>query len=123
MFSKAKSGADQFFASHIAASLAVALLWVGQFRPLPDFMAGLAAGMILAASAIMFLFRARDEYTLSVWHAGTSAGFAAVVIWLVADSFTRGFDMNGLAGSRLPVLIAMTAYLVTVTIKWVEARA
>ena len=123
MFSKAKSGADKFFASHITASAAVALLWVAYLHPLPHLLSGLAAGMILASSTIMFLHRTRDEYTLAIWHAGTAAGFATIVIWLVASSFAPILDLHRATASSLPVLTAMTAYLVVIGVKWVGARA
>ena len=109
-----KSKADRFFVSTLLAAIPVALLWIAMLQPLPDFLSGLAAGMILAAAAIMVINRTADEYTLAVWHAGTSAGFAACVAWLVFDAFVGGFRHEAIATGRLPVLIAVTVFLMVV---------
>ncbi|MBV7267116.1 hypothetical protein [Erythrobacter ani] len=121
--SKSKSGADNFFISHLTASAAVIILWTGYLNTLPSFVAGLAAGLVLASSALMFLFRTKDEYTLATWHAGTSAAFAASVLFLLADAFTPAFENLSAADFRLGPLAAMTAYLMAVLIKRLRDRA
>ncbi len=121
LLSRSKGGADVFFVSHLTASASVILLWIGTAIALPDFAAGLAAGMILASTVLMFANRAKDEYTLATWHAGTSAGFAVIVAFLVADALARGFNPTGVLGLRTAALTAVSAYLIAVLVKrWKE---
>ncbi len=124
-----KSGADIFFASLLSASLAAAVLWGGVFFAYPDFVKGLGAGLILASATMMYANRAHDEYTLATWQAGTSAGFAVTVAWLVVVSFSRGFDdvlppsqQSAIGDARLLALSASTAFLIAVGWKTLRDR-
>ena len=117
-----KSGADRFFVSHLVIGASVALLWLGYIWPLPDFLSGLAAGLIVSAAIIMFIHRNRDEYTLAIWHAGTAAGFATTVFWLAFNALLSALDTFDFSDARLPALLSVTAYLATVTIKMIGGR-
>lgn len=119
-----RSGADVFFASTITAALAAALLWATVIATLPDFVQGLAAGIIVASAAFMFLHHGRDEYTRTIWNAGTSAGFSVVIVWLSAMALARGIPVlrEGpgqvlISDARLLALMAVTAFLCAIGIR------
>ncbi len=120
--SRKKSGADRFFVSHLVVAASVALLWLGYIWPLPDLISGLAAGLILSASVIVFIHRTRDEYTLAIWHGGTAAGFATTIFWLALNALLAPFDTFDFSDARLPALVSVTAYLATVTVKMIGGR-
>ncbi len=125
-----KSRADRFFASLLAAAVAVFILWGGLVWDYPDFVSGLAAGIFLAAAVAMYAYRAADEYTLAMWHAGTSVGFAMVIAWLLATALTKGFDASLastdlalFADGRLIELSAVTAFLAAIGARKLRERA
>ena len=115
-------GADQFFVSHFTASASVAILWLGYVWQLPDFLSGIAAGLFLVAFAGMWIWRGRDEYTSAIWHSGTAAGFATIVLWLVAHALFFPFDSFAWTNNGTAALLSVTVYLVTVFVKLVGGR-
>ncbi len=125
----AKSRADRFFASLLAAAVAVLILWGGLVWDYPDFLSGIAAGMFLATALAMYAYRKADEYTLATWHAGTSVGFAVVIAWLLATALTKGFDdslasadLALFADGRLIELSAVTAFLAAIGARKLRER-
>ena len=117
-----KSGADRFFVSHLVVAASVALLWLGYIWPLPDLLSGVAAGLIVSAAVIVFIHRARDEYTLAIWHGGTAAGFATTIFWLALNALLAPFDTFEFSDARFPALLSVTAYLATVAVKMIGGR-
>lgn len=59
----------------------------------PDFVKGLPIGMLLIGLAMLLRRKLRDEYIESLWNAGTSLAFAALVFGFVFAPFLEGlFD-------------------------------
>lgn len=63
------------------------LFFVGELVELPDFLRGLSIGVMLAALALLFLRKLRDEYFERLWNAGTSWAFGACVALFLAAPF------------------------------------
>ena len=58
----------------VLMALALALHW-------PDFVRGLAAGILMACLVILLWRKLRDEYFEGLWFAGASWAFVAVILW------------------------------------------
>ena len=96
-----------------AATLLVFLAW---------FLAAIAMlGSLVYSFGYMFLRRATDEFTLAMWHSGTSFAFFAAIAWLlvgdIAESVISGLivaedparadpGIDIIADWALPVIVA-----------------
>lgn len=65
---------------------------------LPDFVKGLSIGMMVVPLVVMHVRRWRDEYIDTLWQAGTSLAFAAVVVGFLVLPFAEGI-YDGFTGS------------------------
>ncbi len=68
----------------VLASMAASLF------SLPKGIVTICAVLMIASLAVMFFTRRSDEYTLSLWSAGTNAAFAAIIGWLIIGPFAAG---------------------------------
>ncbi len=73
-----------FFTMVHLGAIATLLLVATLVVDLPDFIDGLAQGLLLASVGMILLRRLRDEYIEELWRAGTTAafvlGFAALLL-------------------------------------------
>ncbi len=58
---------------------------------LPDFVKGLSIGLMIIPLMVMLMRRFRDEYIETLWQAGTSLAFAAIVFGFMILPFLEGF--------------------------------
>ena len=95
----------------------------------PDFVKGLMVGMLLLPLAIAPLRRMRDEYIDSLWRAGTSWAFVAVVASFLFGPFLEG-AYDGFTGAQARPDIpfeaagyaAILAFFVGFHVEWLRAR-
>ncbi len=94
---------------------------------LPDFVKGLSIGMMTVPLVVMLIRRFRDEYIETLWQAGTSLAFAAVVIGLVALPFLEGLydGFIGIAnGQDIPAdaaaFAAIAAFYIGFHFRWLR---
>lgn len=84
-------GADKRAAMYIAAAywgaLGTILFIAGETLVLPDFLRGVALGLMLGSLVLLFVRRLRDEYFERLWNVGTSWAFAACVALFLAAPF------------------------------------
>lgn len=66
---------------------------------LPDFVKGLAIGLMVVPLAVMLIRRFRDEYIETLWQSGTSLAFACVVFGFLVLPVLEGF-YDGFTGNR-----------------------
>jgi hypothetical protein len=64
----------------------------------PDFIKGLSIGIMIIPLFVMLIRRLRDEYIETLWQAGTSLAFAAMVFGFLGLPALEGF-YDGLAGN------------------------
>lgn len=95
----------------------------------PDFVQGLMIGMLLLPLVVLPLRGMRDEYIDSLWRAGTSWAFIAVVASFLFAPFLEGV-YDGLTGApnqqAIPVAAAgyaaIVAFFVGFHAKWLAAK-
>jgi glucan phosphoethanolaminetransferase (alkaline phosphatase superfamily) len=91
----------------------------------PDFVQGLAFGVLLVSVVMLLRRRLRDEYIDGLWNSGTTFAFVALLFWYILAPFTHGF-FEGLLdlepAESLPVdwtgLVALAAFFVGFHYKW-----
>ncbi len=115
-------------AAHLGAVGAIIIV-AAQILDFRDFIKGLGIGMTVAPLAVLLVRRLRDEYIDSLWRAGTSWAFVAVVVSFLFAPFIQRF-VDGLLGSaryqEWPVeaagLIAILAFFTGFYLKWLRSR-
>jgi hypothetical protein len=63
-----------------------------------DFFKGLSIGIMIIPLFVMLIRRLRDEYIETLWQAGTSLAFAAIVFGFLGLPMLEGF-YDGVAGN------------------------
>ncbi|RPF70315.1 hypothetical protein [Aurantiacibacter spongiae] len=101
----------------------------GEIWPLPDFVRGLAVGILLVSLLLLLIRRFRDEFIEQLWNAGASLAFVAVVFVYLFAPFAEGVvDGISVAAPRQDFLasswvgsIALLAFFIGFHIKWLRA--
>lgn len=83
----AESRAATYMAAAHMGAAGTVLFIAGETIALPDFVRGLAIGVMLAALILLFVRRLRDEYFERLWNVGTSWAFATCVALFLAAPF------------------------------------
>ena len=79
--------AATYIAAAYMGAAGTVLFIVGETLELPDFVRGLAIGVMLGALVLLFLRKLRDEYFEQLWNVGTSWAFATCVTLFLAAPF------------------------------------
>lgn len=116
-----------YLTSAVMGFAATILMIAGQILDLPDFVKGVAIGLMLVSLLTLLVRRLRDEFIDQLWHAGTSLAFAAVVIVFLASPFVEGI-VDGFNGSVRDQAItadfvgpvALLAFFVGFHLKWLR---
>ncbi len=112
--------------AHVGALATIAVALAFSFGA-NDFFKGLSIGIMIIPLGVMFIHRFRDEYIETLWHAGTSLAFAAMVfVFLVLpflEAFYDGFTGNE-SGRDIPAelagFLAIVAFYVGFHIRWLR---
>ncbi len=75
-------------------AIATVLMVLARVLAWPDFVQSFSIGVLLGSLAFLFRRKLRDEYVESLWNAGVSAAFAAVVLWFLIGPYLTG-ALNG----------------------------
>lgn len=94
---------------------------------LPDFVKGFTIGLMVVPLAVVLIRRLRDEYIETLWQAGTSLAFAALVVGYLLLPFLEGlydgFTGNP-SGQDIPAhfagFAAIAAFYTGFHIRWVR---
>lgn len=85
------TAADRRASMYIAAAywgtIGTILFIAGETLMLPDFLRGVALGLMLGSLVLLFVRRLRDEYFERLWNVGTSWAFATCVALFLAAPF------------------------------------
>ncbi|MCU0948129.1 MAG: hypothetical protein MUF47_07745 [Porphyrobacter sp.] len=101
---------------------------VGAFAiGLPDFVKGLAIGLMVVPLGVMLIRRFRDEYIETLWNAGTSLAFAVLVVGYLMLPFLEGF-YDGFTGrpveqdipAHIAGFAAIAAFYVGFHVSWLR---
>ncbi|WP_374405713.1 hypothetical protein [Pelagerythrobacter sp.] len=76
----------------------LALLILSKMGMLEESYGVIGAASLVLSMMVMFMSRNADEYTLSLWSAGATAGFMAAVAWLIFAPLIEGF-VDGATGN------------------------
>lgn len=94
---------------------------------LPDFVRGLSIGLMIVPLVVMLIRRFRDEYIETLWQAGTSFAFAAVVLSFLVLPFAEGFYDGFIGNARghdIPAasagFAAIVAFYIGLHIRWLR---
>lgn len=112
--------------AHLGAVATVAVLLAYAFA-LPDFLKGLSIGLMVVPLGVMLIRRFRDEYIETLWNAGTSLAFTALVIGYLAlpglEGLYDGFTGNP-QSQDIPVhaagFAAIAAFYIGFHIRWLR---
>lgn len=83
----AESRAATYMAAAYMGAAGTVLFLVGELVVLPDFLRGLAIGIMLASLLVLFVRKLRDEYFERWWNVGTGWAFAVCVALFLAAPF------------------------------------
>jgi hypothetical protein len=83
--------------AHIGALATIAVL-LSFSLALPDFVKGVSVGLMVIPLFVMLIRRFRDEYIETLWQAGTSLAFAAMVFGFLVLPFAEGL-YDGFTGN------------------------
>ena len=83
----AESRAAMYMSAAYLGAAGTALFIVGETARLPDFVRGLAIGVMLGSLVLLLIRKLRDEYFERLWNAGTSWAFATCVVLFLAAPF------------------------------------
>lgn len=114
--------------AHIGA-LAVVGVMLSYSLDLPDFIKGLSIGVMVVPLGVMLIRRFRDEYIETLWQAGTSLAFAALVFGFLALPFLEAF-YDGLTGNpsgrdipaEFAAFLAIAAFYIGFHYRWLRDR-
>ena len=97
----ADSRAAMFIAAGYLGAAGTLLFIAGEVLLLPDFVRGLAIGVMLGSLVLLLIRRLRDEYFERLWNVGTSWAFAVcVTLFLAAPFVARAFGDSPVAAFR-----------------------
>ena len=93
----------------------------------PDFLKGLGVGMMIIPLIVLLLRGLRDEYIESLWRAGTSWAFVAVVASFLLAPFVEGV-FDGYTGAppaqdwpaQATGMIAILAFFAGFHVQWLR---
>ena len=86
----AESRAAMYMAAAHMGAAGTVLFIVGETVSLPDFVRGLAIGVMLGSLVLLLIRKLRDEYFDGLWNVGTSWAFATcVTLFLAAPLVAR----------------------------------
>jgi hypothetical protein len=91
-----------YIAAAYGGTIGTILFIAGETLVLPDFLHGVALGLMLGSLALLFVRRLRDEYFERLWNVGTSWAFATCVALFLAAPFVAkalGFVAKALGDS------------------------
>jgi len=94
---------------------------------LPDFVRGLAIGLMIVPLVVMLMRRFRDEYIETLWQSGTSLAFVVMVFGFLVLPFLEGF-YDGFTGTSdvrdIPAeaagFLAIAAFYLGFHIRWLR---
>ncbi|RVQ69179.1 hypothetical protein EKN06_02980 [Croceicoccus ponticola] len=123
--------ATSFMASAHFGGLAIFAYLAGRMANWPDFAIGMTIGITLASLLALILFSRTDEYLLSLWHAGVSAGFIVVALAFVyapvfagwSDTFLGTANPTQAAAAQFAGMLAILAFYVGLHVRWLRSRA
>lgn len=84
--------------AHVGGLASISVMLTYGFG-LPAFVKGLSIGLMVVPLMVMLIPRFRDEYIETLWQAGTSLAFAAMVFGFLVLPAMEGF-YDGLTGNE-----------------------
>jgi hypothetical protein len=100
--------------AHIGALATIGVL-LSFSLALPDFVKGLSVGLMVIPLFVMLISRFRDEYIETLWQAGTSLAFAAMVFGFLVLPFAEGIydgSTGNHKGQDIPAEVATLAAII-----------
>lgn len=121
-----------------ATSMVLTASYIGSFGTLfvalalllhmPDFIRGVAIGLLIASLFVLLLRQLRDEYLQRLWSAGTSWAFVATVFWVTAVPLALGTFEGSRTDAWVPDVPAIWTFIVALAaffagFHWTRLRA